>query len=109
MVCMTFPVGSPNFGNEVRPPMQAQQALYEIILPRYQRQDVYDRLATSWSQTIRGVDEYYNPIEERPVELPGGYNYAWTNSLGKYTVTESPSFGPNIGSNLTWQLMERRP
>ena len=32
---MTFPLGSQYFGNEVRPPLAAQQALREIIVPRF--------------------------------------------------------------------------
>ncbi|MFH1176661.1 MAG: hypothetical protein V1750_04565 [Acidobacteriota bacterium] len=71
-------------------------------------QAVYDRLATDWSQHIRGVDEYYNPFEERAVELPSGYDNAWVNNLGEYIVSESPSYDPNLGSNLSWQQMQRR-
>lgn len=74
----------------------------------YQRQETMDRLATQFSQTIRGVDEYYDPFEERGVELPGGYNYAWSNTLGEYILTDDPNFNPNIGSNLNWEQMERR-
>jgi len=74
----------------------------------YQRQGIMDRLATQFSQAIRGVDEYYNPFEERGIELPGGYNYAWSNALGEYILTDDPGFNPNIGSNLTWEQMARR-
>lgn len=67
-----------------------------------------ERLANSFSQAIRGVDEYFNPFEERPVELPGGYGQAWANSLGEYIVSDDPNFNPNIGSNLNWQPLQRR-
>jgi len=32
---MTFPIGSLYYGNEVRPPMNAQQSLRQIVLPRF--------------------------------------------------------------------------
>ncbi len=73
----------------------------------YERQEVNDRIADKFSQYIRGVDKYYNPIEEKSVELPAGYDNVWTNSLGEYVLSESPSYNPNIGSNLNWRKIER--
>jgi hypothetical protein len=74
----------------------------------YERQEVNDRIADNFSQYIRGVDKYYNPIEEKPVELPSGYENAWTNGLGEYILSESPSFNPNVGSNKNWRKMKRK-
>jgi len=42
------------------------------------------------------------------VELPSGYNYAWSNNNGEYIVTDSPDLNPNVGSNLHWELMPRK-
>jgi hypothetical protein len=56
---------------------------------------------------IRGVELYQNPYEDKPVELPSGYGNAWVNRGGEYILTESPSFNPNIGSNVEWQRIER--
>jgi hypothetical protein len=70
------------------------------------RQATYDRISENFSQTIRGVDSYYDPIEQRPIELPSGYNNAWTNSLGEYILSDNSSFNPNVESNLNWQRME---
>ncbi|MEK9137495.1 MAG: hypothetical protein AAB393_10265, partial [Bacteroidota bacterium] len=72
------------------------------------RQKVYDRLSENFSQHIRGVDEYYNPVEQRGVELPSGYREGWTNALGEYILSDDPNFNPNEGSNLTWHRMERK-
>lgn len=72
----------------------------------YGRQAIYDGIAERASQTIRGVDAYYDPVKGETVELPGGYGHAWTNDLGEYIVTESPSFNPGIGSNLHWQPLQ---
>jgi hypothetical protein len=73
-----------------------------------ERQAVYDRLADNFSRHIRDVDAYYDPYQERQVELPAGYVQAWTNNLGEYVVSESEDFNPNIGSNLHWERMERK-
>jgi len=74
----------------------------------YQRQEVNDRIADNFSQYIRGVEKYYDPIEQKTVELPSGYNNVWTNNLGEYILSDSPSFNPNIGSNLNWQKIEKK-
>ncbi len=88
---------------------QTSDQISDMIMDSYnQRQETLDRLSTQFSQTIRGVDEYHGPFEERGVELPGGYDHAWSNALGEYILTDDPSFDPNIGSNLDWQAMERR-
>lgn len=80
----------------------------QMLQSYYQRQEVYDNVAKNFSQTIRGVDEYYDPVEQKSVELPAGFTNGWTNSLGEYVLSESEDFNPNIGSNLNWQKMERK-
>jgi hypothetical protein len=74
----------------------------------YERQAVNDKIADNFSQYIRGVDKYYNPIEGKDVELPAGYDNVWTNSLGEYVLSESPSYNPNIGSNLNWEQIKKK-
>lgn len=74
----------------------------------YQRQQTLDQLSTQFSQAMRGVDEYYDPFEQQGIELPGGYDHAWSNNLGEYILTDDPNFDPNVGSNLNWEPMERR-
>ena len=65
------------------------------------RQQVYDRLSENFSQHIRGVDEYYDPVEQRRVELPSGYNEGWVNGLGEYILSDNPNYNPNVESNQT--------
>ncbi len=72
------------------------------------RQKVNDRIADNFSRYIRGVDAYYNPIEEKTVELPTGYENAWTNPLGEYILSEDIDYNPNLGSNQNWQRIKRR-
>jgi len=86
---------------------QMSNEISDINMQAYQnRQATYDRISENFSQTIRGVDSYYDPIEQRPIELPSGYNNAWTNSLGEYILSDNSSFNPNVESNLNWQRME---
>jgi hypothetical protein len=67
-----------------------------------ERSAAYDRVAEKFSQTIRGVDPYYDPNTGQNVELPSGYTQAWSTPLGEYMLTDDPNFNPNIGSNQTW-------
>ena len=70
-----------------------------------QNQDMNYQIATDFSNYILGVQTYNNPIDGGTVDLPSGYGYAWTNSLGDYILSDSPNYNPNIGSNLNWQQM----
>jgi hypothetical protein len=72
------------------------------------RQTVDDKVAQDFSNYIRGVDEYYDPVAGKSVELPTGYQNAWTNSNGDYVVSDSPSYNPNVGSNLNWQSLNKK-
>jgi hypothetical protein len=88
---------------------QTHDQISDMIMSSYQsRQETMDRISTQFSQTIRGVDEYHDPFKESGVELPGGYDYAWSNNLGEYIMTDDPNFNPNIETNLNWEMMKRR-
>jgi hypothetical protein len=70
-----------------------------------QRQEAQDRIARNFSDYIRGVDRFQDPLAGKEVELPAGYGHAWANNLGEYIVSDSPSYNPNIGSNLHWEQL----
>jgi hypothetical protein len=72
------------------------------------RQASEDRIHKQWTQYIRGVEEYYNPIERRPVELPSGYREAWINGQGEYILTDNPNFNPNVQIGGNWQKLQRQ-
>ena len=74
-----------------------------------QQQASHDRISRRFSEYIRGVDTYQNPVTNQPVQLPGGYGRAWTNALGEYIVSDSASYNPNIGSSTNWQALQRVP
>jgi len=71
-----------------------------------QREAVNDQISNQFSQVIRGVDSYYNPLEENNVELPSGYDNVWVNNLGEYVLAENSSYNPNIGGNQNFQKLE---
>jgi len=88
---------------------QTNNEISDMLMDSYnKRQAVNDEISKNFSQYIRGVDEYYNPVEQKSVELPSGYNNAWANNLGEYIISDSPGFNPNIDSNLNWQQIERK-
>ncbi len=72
------------------------------------RGDVYDKVSQKFSDNTLGIDRYYDPHEGREVELPSGYNHAWSNNNGEYIVSDNPNFNPNVGSNLDWKPLERK-
>lgn len=55
------------------------------------RQASEDRIHKQWTQSMRGVEEYYNPIERRPVELPGGYREAWITATASTSLATTPT------------------
>ncbi|MBI2193821.1 MAG: hypothetical protein HYU36_17735 [Planctomycetes bacterium] len=87
---------------------QTQNEISDIIMKSYEeRQAAYDRISTNFSQAIRGVESFRDPVGERSVELPSGYGRAWANGLGEYIVSDDPSYNPNEGTNQTWRVMEK--
>jgi hypothetical protein len=66
-----------------------------------------DRIARSYSEYIRGVETYRNPYEDRPIQLPSGYDGVWVNRSGEYLLSNQPGFNPNAGSTTEWRRMEK--
>lgn len=87
---------------------RTQSEIGDMIMDSYQkRNDAYDRIFDNYSEAIRGVDSYVDPINDWKVELPTGYNNAWTNG-NDYVFSDDPGFNPNVGSNLNWEQMSRQ-
>jgi hypothetical protein len=88
---------------------QTHNEINDMIHQTWQnRQASEDRIHKQWTQTIRGVEEYYNPVERRPVELPSGYREAWINGLGEYILTDNPNLNPNVEVGGNWQRLQRQ-
>jgi hypothetical protein len=87
---------------------QASDFISEATMAGYrQQQQTRARIADAANKTVRGVVQYQDPIHGGVVELPGGYERAWTNSLDEYILTDDLHLDPNEGSNLNWQQMSR--
>ena len=88
---------------------QTQNEIGDMMHQSWQRrQAAEDRIHKQWTQSMRGVEEYYNPVEQRPVELPGGYREAWINDHGEYILSDNPNFNPNVQVGGNWQKIERQ-
>lgn len=70
-----------------------------------QNQNVRDQMGKDFSNSQLNIETYNNPFDGSKVDLPSGYSNVWTNSLGEYAFSDSPSYNPNTESNLNWQQM----
>ena len=72
----------------------------------YERQQAsYDHVYRGISESIRGVNSYYDPYKGYAVEFPADYRYVYANPLGQYYATNNPNDNPNYGSNLNWTIL----
>ncbi|MBZ5547093.1 MAG: hypothetical protein LAO22_03885 [Acidobacteriia bacterium] len=79
----------------------------DMIYEGYQRRSAaYDHMFDNYIQGLRGVDTYRDPVNNYRVEIPVGYENAWTNGTD-YVFSDSPSFDPNVSSNQNWHKMKR--
>jgi hypothetical protein len=80
----------------------------DMVMSGYEsRSASYDRMSDNWSEAMRGVDSYVTSGGGAGVELPGGYEHAWTNGLGEYVVTDSSFLNPNDYAPGSWERMQR--
>jgi hypothetical protein len=94
--------------NRMQQISRTQSEIGDMIMDSYQkRNDAYDRIFDNYSQAIRGVDSYADPINNWKIELPAGYDNAWTNG-SDYIISDDPGFNPNVGSTQGWQRMSRQ-
>jgi hypothetical protein len=70
------------------------------------RQASEDKLAAKFSDYIRGLSRWQSPNQQYPVQLPSGYQYAWTSPSGEYVLSNDANYNPNVGSNLNWQALK---
>ena len=63
-------------------------------------------MSEQFSEYIRGVETYHDPYEDRPVQLPSGYNDVWVSRNGEYVLTNDPNYNPNVSAQGTWQRIE---
>ena len=66
-----------------------------------QRSTTQDAMAERYSHSLRGTEQYTNPIDNRSIDLPSGYNQTWTNGTD-YILSNDPNFDPSIEYNQSW-------
>jgi hypothetical protein len=94
--------------NRMQQISRTQSEIGDMIMDSYQkRNDAYDRIFDNYSQAIRGVDAYRDPINNWKIDLPTGYDNAWTNG-SDYIVSDDAGFNPNVGSTQNWERMQRQ-
>jgi hypothetical protein len=71
------------------------------------RSQTQDRMFDNYTQALRGVDTYVDPVNKFNVELPAGFDNVWTNGTD-YVLSDSPSYNPNVGSSGNWTQMNRK-
>jgi hypothetical protein len=87
---------------------QTQEQTSDLIVKSYrERSAAYDRIFDNYDQTIRGVETYSDPSSNSRVELPYGYEGAWTNGTD-YVMSVDPGYDPNVGSTQRWQRLARQ-
>jgi len=94
--------------NRMQQISKTQSEIGDMIMDSYQkRNDAYDRIFDNYSQAIRGVDSYKDPINDWKIDLPTGYDNAWTNG-SEYIISDDAGFNPNVGSTQNWEQMKRQ-
>jgi hypothetical protein len=86
----------------------SQSEIGDMITEGYARRSAtMDRMHERHVQAIRGVETYRSPQGDvQRVELPAGYNQAWTNG-NEFILSNDPRFDPaGVGSG-GWTAMER--
>jgi hypothetical protein len=93
--------------NRMQQIARSQGEISDMIMQSYEkRNQAYDRVFDNYSQAVRGVDAYVDPLTHRNVELPAGFDNAWTDG-STYVISDEAGFNPNIGSNRNWSRMEK--
>jgi hypothetical protein len=80
----------------------------DMIMESYRtRQAADDRMARSFAQTLRGVEEFALPEPGRTIELPSGYAQAFINDRGEYLLSNDLNFDPNAETDQNWRRLNK--
>ncbi|NTV81042.1 MAG: hypothetical protein HGA24_06430 [Candidatus Aminicenantes bacterium] len=89
---------------------ETQSEISDMIWETYQnKSQAQDRMFESYTQALRGVETYVDPVNSRNVELPSGFGNVWTNG-SDYILSDSPTYNPNAAGagGGTWTQMNRK-
>ena len=70
------------------------------------RQRSHDRTSAEFSDALRGVQNFRNPVTGENVQLDNRYANAWASGNGEYVVSDSSSFNPNSVLQGSWTRLE---
>lgn len=99
--------GIANAGALSRAISRSNDAFTESLRQSWEnRRRAEDRASREFSEYIRGTENYHDPVDGNPVELPGGYDHAWTNSRGEYVLSNDAGFDPNRHAGGDWVAIE---
>jgi hypothetical protein len=88
--------------DRLRQIQRTQSETSNMLFESWQRRSqTYDRIFDNYSQSLRGVETYSDPVSSRQVELPNGFNHVWSNG-SDYVLSNEPGFNPNTGSSQLW-------
>ena len=73
----------------------------------WKAQQANDRIYDGISQSIRGTQRFTDPYDQRPVELPGGYDHAFMSPRGEIILTNDPLFKPGIEFHEDWKELPK--
>lgn len=86
---------------------QTNDQISEGLYNSYKQRDaIYDGVAKNWSEAMRGVDSYYDPINKSEIEVPTIYEKAWTDG-NDYIFSTDPGFDPNRSAGPNWTLLQK--
>ncbi|QOV90145.1 hypothetical protein [Humisphaera borealis] len=73
----------------------------------WKAQQSNDRIYDGISQSIRGTQRFTDPYDQRPIELPGGYDHAYMSPRGEVILTNDPLFNPGVEFKEDWKELPK--
>jgi len=77
------------------------------VLPFYARKQYVYGLIAGELDDEANTGEYYDPIQQICVRLPGTYDRAWANESGEYLLSNDSDLVPDRSFTEIWKMMER--
>jgi hypothetical protein len=67
-----------------------------------------DRINEAWGETLSGVESWADE-SGAIVELPSGYDQAWSRPDGTYILGNDPLFDPSVVLQEDWKRLVKKP
>ena len=84
----------------------AQSASFETYRGAVQAQQAsQSRLAQQFSESVRGVQTYRDPLSGQDVQLSAGYSHVFSNGRGEYILSNDALFNPSVTLRERWEAI----